>query len=72
MQGGSGGFYLWAECPPHIDELALCREAAAQSIFLAPGSVFSVERRTRSPAMRINVAHASHPRFLSFMKKALK
>lgn len=73
LQGGGGGFYLWAECPEHVDELALCRAAAAQSIFLAPGSVFGVEKQAaRRPAMRINVAHASHPRFLAFIRKALK
>lgn len=66
-----GGFYLWAEFPPHIDELKLCRDAAAQSIFLAPGAVFSLSRSGQAPAMRINVAHASHPRFLQFMKSAL-
>lgn len=67
-----GGFYLWAEFPDGIDELALCRDAAQQSIFLAPGAVFSPERVSRQPAMRINVAHASHPRFLGFMKQALR
>lgn len=67
-----GGFYLWAELPSGTDEAALCRRAAAHSIFLAPGSVFSPERGPHAPAIRINVAHASNPRFLSFMKQALE
>lgn len=66
------GFYLWAELPEGRDELDLCRQAAAESIFLAPGQVFSPERDTaRRPAIRINVAHANHPRFLGFLGKAL-
>lgn len=67
-----GGFYLWAELPPGTDELALCRRAAEHSIFLAPGSVFSPARGPHAPAIRINVAHASNPRFLAFMENALK
>lgn len=67
-----GGFYLWTEFPAHVNELALCRAAAAQSIFLAPGAVFRPDRTAHAPAMRLNVAHASHPRFLGFLKKMLK
>lgn len=67
-----GGFYRWAELPPGIDERALCRRAAARSIFLAPGAVFSWTRASPVPAIRINVAHASHPRFLEFMQQALR
>ncbi len=66
-----GGFYLWAELPTGIDELELCRQAASHSIFLAPGRVFRPDRQFRAPALRVNVAHASDPRFLAFMKKAL-
>ena len=66
-----GGFYLWVELPAGIDELALCRQAAAHSIFLAPGRVFRPDRQGHAPSLRINVAHASHPRFLAFMKKAV-
>lgn len=66
------GFYLWAELPTGTDEAELCRQAAAHSIFLAPGAVFSPERASHAPAIRINVAHASNPRFLAFMEQALK
>lgn len=65
------GFYLWAALPAGTDEAALCRTAAAEGIFLAPGAVFRTERRSDAPAIRINVAHASHPRFLSFLERAL-
>jgi DNA-binding transcriptional MocR family regulator len=70
-QGHGGGFYLWAELPADIDEAILCREAATKSIFLAPGSVFHPGKEIQPPAMRINVAHASNPRFLMFIKNVL-
>lgn len=67
------GFYLWAELPDGSDEIELCRKAAAESIFLAPGQVFLPERDVvRPPAMRINVAHANNPRFLAFLTRALR
>ncbi len=65
-----GGFYLWARLPPGMEEEALCRQAAAEGIFLAPGAVFSPEHAA-GPALRINVAHAGDPRFLAFMARAL-
>lgn len=67
-----GGFYLWARLPAGVEEEALCRQAAAQGIFLAPGAVFSPERGGSEPALRINVAHASDTRFLDFLAHALK
>jgi len=66
-----GGFYLWAELPEGTAEAALCRLAAAQSIFLAPGAVFSPGTAARRPALRLNIAHASDPLFLSFLRQAL-
>ena len=62
-----GGFYLWLDLPPHLDELELCRQAAKEDIFLAPGCVFRPDRAPSPPALRLNVAHAAHPRFLSFL-----
>lgn len=72
LQPRDGGFYLWAELPAGTDEAELCRQAAAHSIFLAPGAVFSPKRASHIPAIRINVAHASNPRFLAFMEQALE
>ena len=66
------GFYLWVELPEHIDEIALCRAAAAESIFLAPGHVFRPNRDPRrKAATRVNVAHCADPRFLEFFRRAL-
>ncbi|MBU4611559.1 PLP-dependent aminotransferase family protein [Achromobacter sp. GG226] len=66
---GGGGFYLWVELAPHIDELALVRAAARESVFLAPGSVFRTERVDQPPALRVNVAYANDPRFVDFMRR---
>jgi DNA-binding transcriptional MocR family regulator len=66
-----GGFYLWTPLPEGVEEAAIARDAAARSIFLAPGSVFSPERGGGPPMLRINVAHASDPRFLAFLRERL-
>lgn len=67
-----GGYYIWLELPKHIDELALIQKAATAGIFLAPGSVFYPTRTSHPPALRINVAYASDPKFLTFIEKALR
>jgi DNA-binding transcriptional MocR family regulator len=66
------GFYLWAKLPAGLDEEPLCRSAATRGIFLAPGAVFSPERGQGEAALRINVAHASDPRFLQFLAEAME
>lgn len=65
-----GGYYLWVELPATVSERALTREASRQGIFLAPGSVFFPDRQAPYPALRVNVAHALDPRFLSFLHRA--
>ncbi len=66
------GFYLWAEFPEHVDEVALCRAAVKESIFLAPGRVFRPGRASGHPAaIRINVAYGADPRFLTFLRRSL-
>ena len=67
---GAGGYYLWVRLPGSVQELELVRQAAAQGIFLSPGSVFYPDRRGDHPAMRVNVAYALDPRFLRFMQQA--
>lgn len=65
------GYYLWVSLPASSDETALARDAAAQGIFIAPGGMFSPTRTGPYPAMRVHVAHASHPRFLAFMRDTI-
>lgn len=70
----TGGFYIWGELPETLDEGALVRAAADRGIFLAPGSIFRTGRERAAPdaaaprpALRINIAHATDPRFLAFI-----
>ncbi len=66
--GSGGGYYLWAELPRGVDEQRLTRSAAEHEIFLAPGSVFRVDKRDDEHALRINVAYATDRRFLAFLR----
>jgi DNA-binding transcriptional MocR family regulator len=67
-----GGLYLWVPFPDGLEEAEICHRASAEGIFLAPGSIFRPERMDRPQAarMRVNVAYASDPRFLSFLADA--
>ena len=65
------GFYLWAEFEAGVDEFGLCQLAARESIFLAPGSIFSPNRSANArAAIRVNVAYGADPRLLDFLKRS--
>lgn len=66
-----GGFYLWVELPAFVTEKKLCEMATEAGVFVAPGSLFRVERHTTPTAMRVNIAHAMDPRFWSFLNVVL-
>jgi len=57
-----GGYFLWLELPAGVDALALHRRALAQRISLAPGHLFSTDRRFAN-CVRLNYGHAADPRF---------
>jgi DNA-binding transcriptional MocR family regulator len=65
----TGGYYVYIELPPHIDDIELAREAAREGIFIAPGSVFSPERQPNKAGMRVNIAWAQDPRFYDFLAR---
>lgn len=67
-----GGYYLWCLLPVNMDEIALARRAAAAGIFLAPGRVFYPDRKPAAPAMRVNIAYASHPGFVNFLRTEIR
>lgn len=64
-----GGYYLWAKLMPGQDELALASAASDASIFLAPGAIFMPDRGQLTSALRVNIAYATDPRFLDFIKR---
>ena len=50
--------------PDGETEIDLVRRAAAEGIFVSPGSVFFPDRHSARPCMRVNIAYASDERFL--------
>ena len=68
---GTGSYYVWAQLPDGVDEFELARAAAAEGIFIAPGSVFLPDRHESAGALRVNVAYAGDPSFVDFMQRHL-
>lgn len=67
-----GTYYMWLELGRELDDIALARNAADRSIFLAPGTLFYPEKKPGQPAaLRVNVAYASDPAFLDFLKQCI-
>lgn len=67
----SGGYYIWCPLPSHLDDVEIARVAATEGIFLAPGSLFRQTDSPPQPALRINIAHASDDRLLTFLDKTI-
>ncbi|CAO3452786.1 aminotransferase-like domain-containing protein [Azospirillum largimobile] len=67
----SGSYYLWGELPDHLNDVDLAHHAAERGIFLAPGTLFLPTRMPTAPALRINIAYATDPRFIDFLKDHL-
>ena len=62
--------------PSGLDDLALARRASEQGIFIAPGTVFLPDRRQLEldgglNGMRVNVAYADDPAFVSFLQSEM-
>ena len=51
-----GGYFLWVELPPDVNALDLHRQALQHGISLAPGQIFSADRRF-AHCVRINYGH---------------
>lgn len=62
-----GGYFLWVELPPQVDALQLHRLAVSHSISLAPGHLFSADRRF-SHCVRLNYGYPGDPRFEAAIK----
>ena len=52
----AGGYFLWVELPPDVNALDLHRQALQHGISLAPGQIFSADRRF-AHCVRINYGH---------------
>ena len=62
-----GGYFLWLELPRQVDALQLHRLALAQRISVAPGHLFSADRRF-SHCLRLNYGHPGDARFEAALK----
>ena len=55
-----GGYFLWVELPAHIDALAVHARAAQKNISVAPGPIFSPQRRYAN-CLRLNYGQPFTP-----------
>lgn len=62
-----GGYFLWLELPLEVDALVLHRLALAQRISIAPGHLFSADRRF-GHCLRLNYGHPGDARFEAAIK----
>jgi DNA-binding transcriptional MocR family regulator len=66
------GYYLYLLLPPGIDDIEIAREGAKESIFIAPGSVFCVDKTSPlARGIRINVSRSDDTRFYEFLLRKL-
>ena len=63
-----GGFLLWAVLPEEIDTDILYDKALAEGIGIAPGSIFTSQKRYRN-CLRISCAHPYSERIESALKR---
>lgn len=56
-----GGYFVWVELPSQVDALQLHRQALQRGISLAPGQIFSADRRF-AHCVRINYGHPAQSR----------
>jgi DNA-binding transcriptional MocR family regulator len=72
FSGLIGGYYLYVMLPESVDDIELAREGAKESIFIAPGSVFCLDKcNPLAKGIRINIARADDPRFYDFLLRKL-
>jgi len=69
----SGGYYRYVLLPDGLNDIELAREGAKEGIFIAPGSVFCVDKENPlSQAIRVNVAHADDPALYDFLRRVAR
>lgn len=65
------GYYVFPRFPDGFDDIALAKAAAAKGIFIAPGSLFSIDKDSAPHGIRLNVGHAEDPRLYEFLHEEL-
>lgn len=73
FSGNGGGYYLYLLLPKHIDDIEFARHGAREGIFIAPGSVFCLNKNNAAASgIRLNVARTDDERFYSFLTRHIK
>ncbi len=71
--GTKTGYYLYLLLPEGVDDMKLAREGAKESIFIAPGSLFCLDKNSSlAKAIRINVSRADNPKFYEFLLRRMR
>jgi DNA-binding transcriptional MocR family regulator len=66
------GYYLYLLLPDGADDIDFARDGARESILIAPGSVFCVDKKNPlAHAIRLNVSRADDPSFYDFLLRKL-
>jgi len=66
----NGGYYLYLMLPEGIDDMEFARQGARQSIFIAPGSLFCLDKNNHlARGIRINVSRADNTKFYEFLSR---
>jgi len=68
MTRPEGGYMLWVELPKGVDALELHQLALAEGISIAPGPIFSAQRKYRN-CVRINFGYPWSSRLETSVKK---
>jgi DNA-binding transcriptional MocR family regulator len=56
------------QLPPAMYDIELARRAAKKGLFIAPGSLFCIDKSSRlAKGIRVNVSRADDDRFYSFV-----
>lgn len=67
-----GGFYQYLMLPAEVSDIDLARKGAKESIFIAPGSVFCIDKQSQlARGIRINISRADDPGFYDFLLRHL-
>ncbi|MCD1633326.1 PLP-dependent aminotransferase family protein [Martelella mediterranea] len=67
-----GGYYQYLLLPEGVSDIELARKGARESIFIAPGSVFCVDKHSPlARGIRINISRADDQRFYDFLLRSL-
>jgi DNA-binding transcriptional MocR family regulator len=69
----NSGYYLYLILPEKMSDMELAREGAKESIFIAPGSLFCLDKNNPlARGIRINVSRADNPKFYEFLARRVR